>query len=135
MNIDLDRGVTQRKHSRGFFVSMYKDDPGVYFLEDGSPCDEKLAAEAGFPIDDHYRERRTNDALKRYKRKLDQAMKTKVAKLKAMSEAELETEIANLDMAEGVIAKAREDEDKAWMGDDSPGDRVEAPKKRGRPSK
>lgn len=52
MKIDLNRGVTIRRHaSTGVQVFMYKDDPGVFLNAHGTEVDPALAASAGFDID------------------------------------------------------------------------------------
>jgi len=94
--IDLDRGVTQRKHGGGFFVSMYKDDPGLYYLEDGTTCDTKIAAEAGFPVTEHYKERRRRQLMGMHKKRLDDLMKKSIEEV----DAEVERELADMKKSE-----------------------------------
>lgn len=48
--IDLDRGVSIRITSQGMRVNMYKDEPGVYRTVTGALLSEKVAFEAGFPV-------------------------------------------------------------------------------------
>lgn len=49
--IDLNRGVTKRKHYTGGDVYMYKDVPGVYLNVYGEEVSEKLAKQCGFPVE------------------------------------------------------------------------------------
>ena len=93
MQIDLDRGATQRKHPGGFFVSMYKDDPGIYYGEDGAVCDVALAEGAGFPVQAHYKERRRRELMAKYKVKIDRMMTQEMASV----DKEIEKELAAMD--------------------------------------
>ena len=61
--IDLDRGVTKRAHPAGVVVCMYKDDPGVYLDTSGKPLSEKIALEAGFPVDQYAKERQRRERV------------------------------------------------------------------------
>lgn len=67
MSIDLDRGVTIRIETSGVRVYMYKDTPGIYYNHGGHVISEKIAAAAGFPVDElrHMKEMRDkqSDAL------------------------------------------------------------------------
>lgn len=93
MNIDLDRGVTQRKHSGGFFVSMYKDQPDVYYKEDGTVATRELAEEAGFPVADLYKERRRRELMAHHRDRINRLL----AKEHANVEEILERELAETD--------------------------------------
>lgn len=56
--IDLNRGVTIRKDKEtGISVYMYKDTPGHYLSQFGKPLPESVAAKAGFPVEQHKKER------------------------------------------------------------------------------
>lgn len=61
--IDLNRGVTKRFHSSGVAVCMYKDAPGVYLDTAGNELNDKIAAEAGFPVDAYAKERQRRDRM------------------------------------------------------------------------
>ncbi len=50
MPVDLNRGVTIRITAGGMRVHMYKDEPGVYRTVTGALLSEKVAFEAGFPV-------------------------------------------------------------------------------------
>lgn len=50
MGIDLNRGVTHRKHPQGFNVYMYKDRPGDYYDAHEKPLSDKIASDAGFDV-------------------------------------------------------------------------------------
>lgn len=78
MEIDLNRGVTQRRHPRGFFISMYKDAPGHFFDPNANEVSEEEAAQAGFPVSDLRKERlvreRRAEAESRIRGELDREL-------------------------------------------------------------
>lgn len=55
--IDVNRGVTKRRHPKGFAVCMYKDEPGAYFDKSGRELSSEIAGEAGFPVAQYAKER------------------------------------------------------------------------------
>ncbi len=61
--IDLNRGVIIRKHPKGFYVGMYKDEPGGYLSEAGYDLSSEIAGEAGFNVEDLSREKERRDRL------------------------------------------------------------------------
>ncbi len=63
MNIDLNRGVTIRRHVSGTQVYMYKDAPGTYMNVYGEEVDAKFAKEAGFPVAELMQEKSRKDAM------------------------------------------------------------------------
>ncbi len=62
-SIDLNRDCIIRKHPKGFYVGMYKDEPGSYLSEAGSDLSAEIAEEAGFKIGDLSREKERRDRL------------------------------------------------------------------------
>jgi hypothetical protein len=50
LEIDYTRGVTHKPSALGLRVYMYKDDPGKYYLADGSTATREQAASAGFDV-------------------------------------------------------------------------------------
>ncbi len=89
--IDLDRGVTQRKHTTGFLVSMYKDDPGVYFNPKGEAVSEEIAKAAGFPTDQHSLERRKKAALAEKRAEIEEQFSGAEAEVEEQLQADAET--------------------------------------------
>lgn len=64
-NIDLDRGVHVRTDpATGADVYMYVDEPGVYRSAHGGIVDVELARRAGFPVEEHLKQKRVREALK-----------------------------------------------------------------------
>lgn len=61
--IDLDRGVTKRTHPSGVVVCMYKNNPGVYLDTSGREVSEKVAREAGFPVDQYAKEKERREKV------------------------------------------------------------------------
>lgn len=58
IKIDFNRGVTIRQEREtGISIYMYKDDPGTYYSRLGKPLSRALAAQAGFPVEEHEKER------------------------------------------------------------------------------
>lgn len=80
--IDYDRGVLIRIHEKtGVDVNMYVDSPGVYLSNHGTPVSESLAAEAGFDVERHRREKiireRTSEAEEAIRKELAQGEATR----------------------------------------------------------
>lgn len=48
IKIDLNRGVTYKKHNKGIQVYMYKDDPGRFYDASGNIVSDSFAKTAGF---------------------------------------------------------------------------------------
>lgn len=63
-NIDYDRGVHIRKvENLGLDVFMYVDSPGVYLNAHGTPVTSEIAAQAGFPVEEHLKQRRIKERM------------------------------------------------------------------------
>ena len=71
MNIDLNRGVTYRRHGSGMLVFMYKKEPGVYLSASGVEVSEDLARAAGFPVDELHVLRERSDKIAEAMSKID----------------------------------------------------------------
>lgn len=56
-NIDLDRGCIQKKARGGPLITMYRDDPGVYYYNDSTEASEEAAKAANFNTERHRMER------------------------------------------------------------------------------
>jgi hypothetical protein len=88
-NIDLDRGVQSRTDpGTNVEVYMYWDTPGVYLNAHGTEVDVALAERAGFPVEEHLKKRRYQEAVK-------------AAQDKAIAE------IADADRSEKVVTKEK----------------------------
>jgi len=88
--IDVRRGVVVKKHKTGgFFVYMYVDTPGVYYNAFGKEVQPIVAAQAGY------------DTKKLGKEKLKRERMRK-----AMSEIEMELELADSAEEETVIEQS-----------------------------
>jgi hypothetical protein len=83
MKIDLDRGVHSRTDpATGMEVYMYVGqppdfrgaEPGVYRSAHGTEVDVELARRAGFPVEEHLKQRRINEALHAAHQKVMQEM-------------------------------------------------------------
>jgi hypothetical protein len=68
---------------------MYKDDPGVYYHENGTVADKALAEQAGFPVDEHYRERRKRELLAHHRERIDRLMQRSAAEIEVLIDQEL----------------------------------------------
>jgi hypothetical protein len=78
--IDLDRGVTIRKHKdSGMYIYMYKDTPGVYLSQHGDVLPDKLAQLVGFDTGRLSKERDKREKMA--------AFSAKVTKELALAEA------------------------------------------------
>lgn len=69
--LDLNRGVTTRKHPSGVYVSQYDDDPGTYLDPRGKPVAPELAKQAGFDIEKDKVAKLKLLKLAEYKKQLD----------------------------------------------------------------
>jgi hypothetical protein len=85
--VDLNRGVRQCQHPSGFFVSMYEDDPGLYFSEDGSPVDDAVAADAGFDVQRFRVLRERNRRVAEAKEKIEREMQGELERIDGEFEA------------------------------------------------
>lgn len=74
--LDLNRGVMTKFHPSGIKVSMYIDDPGTYYADNGQALAEELAAQAGFDIDRNKREKVKLLKMKAYKEQLEREMQS-----------------------------------------------------------
>ena len=61
--VDFDRGVQIRVHHGGARICMYIDDPGVFLDINGGPVSDKMASEAGYPVEDLKIEAKKRTAL------------------------------------------------------------------------
>lgn len=65
MPLDRNRPMTVCEGPNGERVSMYKDEPGVYYGEDGQPLSEAVAERAGFDVRSLARERQRREDERR----------------------------------------------------------------------
>lgn len=73
--IDYDRGVHIRGvDAIGLDVYMYVDSPGVYLNAHGSEVTEAIARQAGFPVDDHMKQRRLKERMASAMQKIKEEM-------------------------------------------------------------
>lgn len=88
MSIDLNRGVTQRFHPQGYMISMYKDTPGVYLLNDGTQASLDQAKQAGFPVIDQTMEMRRRELLADQDKRIRQELEKERGRIDAQLEEE-----------------------------------------------
>lgn len=81
MSIDLNRGVTSRKHPAGVRIYMYLDEPGGYYDERGRAVNRKMARAAGFDVDRDVINQEKNARLTQYRRELDAEFASRSAEL------------------------------------------------------
>jgi hypothetical protein len=73
--IDVERGVIYRKHRETEMgIYMYWDDPGYYYDEHGHPLSEEFARQAGFPVEEHAKERFRKEKLKAFNDEITKTM-------------------------------------------------------------
>lgn len=71
MKIDYDRGIHKRSvDALGLDVYMYVDTPGVYLNAHGTEVSEDIARKAGFPVDDHLKQRKLKERLAAARKKI-----------------------------------------------------------------
>lgn len=69
--IDVNRGVVSRMHREtGVRVYMYFDKPGYYYNEHEHSVSEDFAAAAGFPVEQHAKERFRSEKMAEFNEKL-----------------------------------------------------------------
>ena len=71
VGVDLNRGVHQRRHPDGQLIGCYKDDPGLYFDENGDPVSEVEAARCGHDVKGAKLQRMKKEKLAEAKRAID----------------------------------------------------------------
>ena len=78
MNLDLDQGVTKRRHPSGFVVAMYKRQPGRFYDIKGQEVGASVAREAGFDTQTLMREKEKNDKLAQVKAEIESQFQDRV---------------------------------------------------------
>lgn len=76
MALNLNRGVTMRKHPSGMAVAMYDDTPGSYMTERGEPLDAEFAKQAGFNVGADQRRAAVNKRVADYQKQLEDELKS-----------------------------------------------------------
>lgn len=69
--VDLNRGVHQRRHPDGQLIGCYKDEPGIYFDENGDSVSEAEAARCGHDVQAAKLQRMKKEKLAEAKRQID----------------------------------------------------------------
>lgn len=88
--LDLDRGVTKRRHPNGFMVAMYKSEPGVFMDVHGKPLDEELARQAGFDVDTLVNERRKNEKMQEARAQIEKEFESQSEEIERLLDAKTE---------------------------------------------
>lgn len=70
--VDLNRGVTKRKHPAGVQILMYKDVPGEYFDINDEPVSESMARAAGYDVDRLETERKKREKIEAARRDIEE---------------------------------------------------------------
>lgn len=108
MSIDLDRPCIRKRASgtHSPIISMYKDDPGRFFAENGAEVDMQAASAAGFDVDAQM----LRAARARRAKELEAQLDGEIAELKRkrqqteISRHDYETEMARLSRPPGEPA-------------------------------
>lgn len=75
MAIDVNRGVVSRlQRETGVRVYMYYDKPGYYFDEHEHNLPDEFAASAGFPVDQHAKERFKAEKMAEFNKQVDASL-------------------------------------------------------------
>lgn len=75
MKIDLDRGVSIRKHKdTGMYVYMYKDEPGVYRSQHGDVLPERVGELVGFDVSRLSKEREKREKLAQFASRINEEL-------------------------------------------------------------
>lgn len=90
MAIDLDRGVTKRRHPSGFVVAMYKETPGHYFDVNEQPVAPEAARSAGFDVDALEKERLKQEKLQEARERIESQFSTTEADMERILNAQAE---------------------------------------------
>lgn len=73
--IDVNRGVVSRLHlDTGVRVYMYYDKPGYYFDDHERPVAENFAAAAGFPVEEHAKDRYRRERMEAFNMELNKRL-------------------------------------------------------------
>lgn len=88
--LDLDRGVTKRKHPNGFVVAMYKDVPGQFMDVNGDPLDEELARQAGFDTETLSKERMKNEKMQEARQQIEKEFESQSEEIERLLDAKTE---------------------------------------------
>lgn len=85
--LDLDRGVTKRRHPNGFVVAMYKDEPGVFVDIKGGQVTEAIAEQAGFDIETLSVQRRKNEKMAEAREKIESEFASQTEEMERILDA------------------------------------------------
>lgn len=88
--LDLDRGVTKRKHPNGFVVAMYKDAPGHFLDTHGRELTEDLAKQAGFDVDNLITERRKQEKMQEARAQIEREFESQSEEIERLLDARTE---------------------------------------------
>lgn len=88
MALDLDRGVTKRRHPSGFIIAMYKDEPGVFYDVNEERVGQEAARAAGFDVDELSKERMKREKMAEARQRIEEQFSSTEADIERILNAQ-----------------------------------------------